>query len=595
MKKLRKILSAVLVALMVFSAIPTLSANAYSYGQEDGFAYYVTDEGTAVFTAYRGEEIHIVIPETLGGYPVTDISGSGSMEWGENVKSITLPSTVAEIHWGAFWGLGIEEITLNEGLKKIGESAFAECEKLESIVLPDSLESIGNGAFELCSKLKSINIPEKVIVIPDSLFNSCDFESFEIPAHIRQIGNCVFSGNKNFKEITVARDNLYYSAVDGVLMNKEQTEILLYPRAKADNTYKVANTVKKIGQYAFAGCSSLDEITLPEGLELIEKNAFTGCNFEYLSIPDTVTDIEASAFVNCDNLEVVTLGDGLISISGGLFANCDNLETVCVGSSVKNLGDYAFENCRSLREVTLPDGLERIGGRAFINCTNLEYLVMPNTVKELGTEAFMDCKSLINVTLSEKLSVIEQNCFKGCVELRYMVIPDSVTEIHRGAFYGCVDLRSVEFGSKVNYIADVAFGDCQSLTRITIPDNVTYLSQYSIGYNTYINCHMVTEYSLCPWVIIYANKDSAAIAYAKEKGLMIGILDGDVSPYSRGDVDGDGKISVKDATLIQKYLANLVTLEQIQENAADVAGTPEIRINDATTIQKYVAGYDIKI
>lgn len=579
---------------MLLGVVPVLSAGAITYGQEDGFSYYITDEETAVFTAYRGEEIDLVIPDTLGGYPVTDISGSGVMEWGKNVKSITLPSTTVNIHWGAFSGLSVEEINLNEGLKVIGENAFGGCTELKSIVLPQSLESIGKGAFELCSKLKSINIPEKVIVIPDWLFNSCDFESFQIPAHIRAFGDNVFSGNKNFREITVADDNPYYCDVQGVLMNKEQTEILLYPRAKADATYEVPESVLQIGEYAFAGCSNLGGIILHEGLEQIGKNAFSGSNFEYLMIPDTVTEIGSRAFVNCDNLEEVVLGDGLERIGGGLFANCDNLEKVYVGSGTKILGDYAFENCRSLREVILPEGLEKIGGRAFINCTNLEYLVIPNTVTELGTEAFMDCKSLINVTLSENLTYIEQNTFRGCVELRYMVIPDSITEIHRGAFYGCVDLWSVEFGSGLDYIANMAFADCQSLTRITIPDNVTSIAQYSIGYNTYLNCHMVTEFSPCPWVIIYANKDSDAIKYAKETGLMIGILDGEVSPYSRGDVNGDGKISIQDATLIQKYLAGLTTLEQIQENAADVAGTPEIRINDATAIQKLIAGFEVK-
>ena len=592
MKNYRRILSAFMTVLIMLSVITVFNANAFTYGEEDGFNYYIDENGNAIFTSYRGDETDLVIPETLGGCPVTVISGGGAIEWGENVKTITLPSTVTEIHGCAFYYLNITDIKLNEGLRIIGEQAFGGCTQLERITLPESLESLGDGVFDCCKKLKSINIPEKLTVLPDALFNACDFESFEIPAHIEKVGSRVFSLNPNFKEITVAEGNLNYCAENGLLMNREKTEIVFIAPAYLQGKCEVPVSVKKINEYAFVGCSSIDEITLPEGLEEIETNAFGGCGFETLTIPDSVTTIGKSAFTNCDNLEEVTIGDGLKVIEPFLFSYCDNLETVNFGCSVKTIEYEAFIDCSSLKEVNLNDGLEVIKQQAFKNCTNLEYLVMPNTVTEIENDVFRDCKKLINVTLSENLTVISQDCFSGCVELRWIDIPDSVTEIHPDAFYGCIDLREVNFGKGVRAISPNAFLDCSSLRSVTIPDNVTAILDYSFGYSSYLNSHMSREYSVCPWVIIYANKNSTAAEYARENGLLLGILDNEVSPFSKGDVNGDGKISVQDATAIQKHLAKLITLEQIQEDAGDT-GIPGLSISDATAIQKRLAKIDI--
>ena len=88
----RKILSVVLAMVMVLSTLPVLSAGAFTYGSEDGFYYYIDDKN-AILNYYQGDAVDLVIPETLGGYPVIEISGSGALEWSTSVKSITSPST----------------------------------------------------------------------------------------------------------------------------------------------------------------------------------------------------------------------------------------------------------------------------------------------------------------------------------------------------------------------------------------------------------------------------------------------------------------------------------------------------------------------
>ena len=56
-----------------------------------------------------------------------------------------------------------------------------------------------------------------------------------------------------------------------------------------------------------------------------------------------------------------------------------------------------------------------------------------------------------------------------------------------------------------------------------------------------------------------------------------------------GDVNRDGEITIEDATLLQKFIAELVTFNEDQKRAADTNGDGQIRIDDVTEIQKYVA------
>ncbi len=168
------------------------------------------------------------------------------------------------------------------------EYAFMYNDTAESITLSEGIANIGMYSFESAVALKKVTIPSTVTTI----------------------GKSVFVNTPSLEEIIVADNNANYKTVDGVLYNKNMTELIAYPSAKADTTFTVPATVTKIAENAFNGAKNLKTIILPENLASIGKRAFINCTaLTEVGIPDTVTKIEASTFRGCASLESIVLNE----------------------------------------------------------------------------------------------------------------------------------------------------------------------------------------------------------------------------------------------------------------------------------------------
>ncbi len=210
-------------------------------------------------------------------------------------------------------------------------------------------------------------------------------------------------------------------------------------------------SVTSIGISAFASCTSLTSVTIPNSVTSIGRSAFSSCtSLTSVTIPDSVTSIELATFRKCTKLESVTIPNSVTSIAPTAFYNCTSLTSVTIPNSVTSIGLSAFSYCESLESVTIGSGVTSITQTAFYNCTSLTSVTIPNSVTSIGQGAFQLCTSLTSVT-----------------------IPDSVTSIGQGAFLGCAKLESVTIGSGVTSIAQTAFYNCTSLTSVTISDSVT--------------------------------------------------------------------------------------------------------------------------
>jgi len=378
---LRKtLLSAVIIASPVF-----VQAIDYTY---------VTNGAAITITGYTGTDSDIIIPDTITGLPVVTI-GEAAFS-GSAVLSVSIPNSITNVEQLAFMGCGsLSSITIPNSVLTIGSGAFYQCTSLTSISMPRDLETIAEGLLAGCTNLSSVSIPNYVSVIENAAFGDCsslttidlpnsvevvmqeafhgcsslqvisigkNLHTFDLTASgLTQYGGQPLYGCSALTAITVDKQNNYFSSDDGVLLNKDQTDLILCPAGKIGN-YIAPGSVTNIGTRAFFGCETLTNIILPEGLISIGTAAFLSCReLTSITIPDTVTSIDSGAFYACTNLLNINIPDGITLISPQLFRGCHSLKTVTVPGSITNIWDEAFADCTNLISVLFKGNAPVIG------------------------------------------------------------------------------------------------------------------------------------------------------------------------------------------------------------------------------------------
>ena len=153
-------------------------------------------------------------------------------------------------------------------------------------------------------------------------------------------------------KINVDDNNKEYSSIDGVLYNKDVSELICYPCGMPLNSFSIPNRVTKIGDAAFSGCSGLTSITIPNSVTTIGDYAFWYCDgLTSVTIPDSVTTIGESAFWYCDGLTSVTIPNNVTTIGESAFWYCDGLTSVTIGNSVMTIGGSAFKGCSNIKKI----------------------------------------------------------------------------------------------------------------------------------------------------------------------------------------------------------------------------------------------------
>ena len=163
----------------------------------------------------------------------------------------------------------IKHVVIEDGVTSIGDYAFASCASLASVTIPNSVTSIGEWAFSNCAGLTAVTIPNSVTSINSyAFFNCTSLTKIHIPADVTDIGSSAFYGCTALTEVTVAEENLSYTAENGVLFNKEMTEIILCSKGKS-GSYTIPNRVTAIGGGAFFGCTGLTDVVIPSSVTSI--------------------------------------------------------------------------------------------------------------------------------------------------------------------------------------------------------------------------------------------------------------------------------------------------------------------------------------
>lgn len=360
-----------------------------------------------------------------------------------------------------------------------------------------------------------------VTTILYAAFDSCtNLTSVSIPDSVTNIGGWVFTGCSSLTNITVAAANPTYSTIQGVLFDKAQTTLMIFPPGR-DGDYAIPDGTTEIAGSAFEGCASLTSVAIPDGVTNIWWLAFAGCtSLTSVMIPDSVIQMGGAVFSGCASLVSVTLPDSVISIEDFTFSDCISLTNVAIGSSVASIGESAFYACHSLTSVVIPDSVTSIGNFAFNFCTGLTSVTIGSGVYDGLEFEFYDAGSLTNITVvSSNLTYSSTNGVlfnKGHTELLKFpqgiggsyLIPASVIYIGYQAFAFCTSLTNVAMPDSVTSIGYRAFNYCRSLINLTIGNNVT-----TIGSEAFIGCTNLTSLTI-PTSVIFLSPDAFNVCYS---------------------------------------------------------------------------------
>ena len=248
---------------------------------------------------------------------------------------------------------------------------------------------------------------------------------------------------------------------------------------QASDIFFLTNNNKTLSSVYEQNCPA--ELSIPQGVEKIDRRAMADAPVNRLELPDSVTEIGYEAFAGCDALQFVRLPKHLELVEPGIFSGCLSLEKIEMCDTIKALSESMFERCASLVEFPFRNGILELPRNVFSECVSLESVTLPPSVAVIRSGAFGYCENLETVVLPAGLKLIEDDAFRNCTSLsrirfaddnpaffidddgclfarrddgslslikvpataRQITIPQTVVQSHSEAFQGCDALEKV--------------------------------------------------------------------------------------------------------------------------------------------------------
>lgn len=384
----------------------------------------------------------------------------------------------------------------------------------KNVVIPDGIKYIDekvSWAFKKAD-IKSIKIPQSVIFIDQFAFKNLKLKEFQAPG-LKRLGFQAFANT--------------------VISH------LIFP-----------STLKIIPTCSFR--AKINKVTIKEGCEVIESDAFNGAIIKKISIPKTIKHIGDFAIPNYTK---VILDKGIsryeirndflydkkrnrciafcgkknqianipeitkkfcilkfpkkvsipakLSFSSLIKSNYGTPTEIYLQDGRISLPPGAFKLCENLEKIVLPKTLKSIPFQSFFSLS-LKQIKIPENVTSIAGEAFAFCDNLESIVLPPRLKKISHHLFAECKSLKSIVISKSVEEIEMGAFYNCESLKSIKLPKNLEKIGYRAFYGCKNLREIGIPASVKEIGADAFN---------------CDNLILIVNRDSYAAKWAKENGM----------------------------------------------------------------------------
>lgn len=319
--------------------------------------------------------------------------------------------------------------------------------------------------------------------------------------------------------IVVEKDGDFLYRVEG---ESDNPEVTIYSYVGSDTDVTVPSEIKGMPvttlHGTFSGKETVKTVTIPEGVRLIEYNAFFGCTaLTTVVLPSSLEEMTENTFYQCTNLKTVSLDTAnskLTKIGQYSFAYCEKLTGFDIPSSLKELEEFVFAYCSSLKKIIIPDTVEKIDISAFRMCTNVTEIKIPGTVKEASEFALFGCDKVITaelpismVTLAnlqrsddlETLVIVDdgstelpdKDALNEKKKLKKVVFPDSLTSIPRAFCRSVSALEEVKLPANLKIISNASFSECTNLKTIDLPDTVT-----EIGAFAFADCTSLKDFTI---------------------------------------------------------------------------------------------------
>ncbi|MBN2814578.1 MAG: leucine-rich repeat protein [Bacteroidales bacterium] len=285
-------------------------------------------------------------------------------------------------------------------------------------------------AFINKTTLTAIVLPPDITAIRQYAFEGSGIRTINIPSPVTFIGIYAFMGCDSLSAITVSESNTAYSSTDGVLFDKAQSALILYPNTRP-GSYTIPATVTSIEKRAFYKCSGITSVYIPSSVALIDIYAFMDCkNLTHFMVDEANTSFcslegvlfskdltELMQFPIKKPADNYTIPSSVVSINRAAFFGCTGLTSILIPPSVKTISYYAFASCRSLTSIKIPASVEKILNMGFRDCSGLTSVEIPPSVNLIGVWSFEDCTGLIKATIPSSLEEMGTNAFSGCSNL----------------------------------------------------------------------------------------------------------------------------------------------------------------------------------
>jgi hypothetical protein len=328
--------------------------------------YWMTDEGqyypsfkreSAIPVAIEGS---LIIPSSLGGYPVTSL----------------------------------------------GDWAFTECYNLASITVPEGVLTIGSNAFNGCSKLKFISLPNSLRALGDGVLDSCNMlTSCRLPKYVSKLGSWNFYWCRQLLAITVDKDNPHFADIDGVLYDKNVTKLIHCPLTRKELV--IPEGVVTLPRSLLDWNSELSALVIPKSVVTIDRDGWSSGkknlssivvadgNPAFIAVDNVLYDRAMKTLLRCapGKAGVFVIPSGVTEIAKRAFADCEKLTGITIPESVNQIQEGAFSRCSEVVELIIPSGVDDLGLNAFEGCTQLTQVFFAGNVPRSSDEPFRQISS----------------------------------------------------------------------------------------------------------------------------------------------------------------------------------------------------------